>query len=846
MSERIMPNVKNLEILSRLGQRARLRDLTYFVGRTVERNTFAWSPRSGSSSRVFWLHGPPRVGKSSLAHAVGQDVASEGGKVIWADLIDAPSDFQGALAVVVNAATQAGVTVPQGSTPAQRIERLVSKQDRQPLLFIIDECDRVAVQMSTDEQAFLRRLVETVDRLSFFFVSRVDPNRIVEQVVEARSRLLPIATIRYLGALSQSDVAALFRSIARNLCCSLFEDASHVVWERVGGHPLCVMALAHDLVARIEHLHGLEDLVEAVEDARESIDPLLQLLWPELRHRTRISLLAKSPAELGKLHEQDAMADGYFGKMPSRGYIRPTWLVAQGERLGVMPSAYPPQQHGTTAGEALGLCQRIYDLLFEINRRAKMNHGGQPWFEATDEWLRFHVASRAVVDDRSFREVLEHLYKTLYLAARTNSPSDWRIPADVRVCYTNSVGLISLSELRNLIQSRPDQHRHEMATYFCRIIGKDVPTQPFEWSMVRDTLLRELSEALQLLLAAAGGSVLTREQGVGLISIAAPKTTTNAPSVPASSPLAGTDSTATPCAVDVGIVTIKNEELQAVLDAFPEEAGRTVGRSGRHYNLRWAAAGGGARYRVAIVRQLEQGTGEAQDVARDMIDELEPALILVVGIAGGRPSDEITLGDVVLSLRVNDYTLRQEKFEVQAEYAIAGGVTSRHIAGGVVNLSARKPDLGAWTDSLPPRPLLNLDDIETFGPLDWQSEIRRTLRRHFLEAPRTEPSFFAGVIGSSDALVKDPTVVIQWLTTARNLLAVEMEAAGVYRAARERTSILAIRGISDIVGLKRDERWTRYACASAAAFARAYLRTTPIRISIGSEASPRLKNEQST
>jgi nucleoside phosphorylase len=45
-----------------------------------------------------------------------------------------------------------------------------------------------------------------------------------------------------------------------------------------------------------------------------------------------------------------------------------------------------------------------------------------------------------------------------------------------------------------------------------------------------------------------------------------------------------------------------------------------------------------------------------------------------------------------------------------------------------------------------------------------------------------------------------------------------MESAGVYRAAHH-LPILAIRGISDIVGLRRDEAWTKYACETAAAFA---------------------------
>jgi hypothetical protein len=34
--------------------------------------------------------------------------------------------------------------------------------------------------------------------------------------------------------------------------------------------------------------------------------------------------------------------------------------------------------------------------------------------------------------------------------------------------------------------------------------------------------------------------------------------------------------------------------------------------------------------------------------------------------------------------------------------------------------------------------------------------------------------------------VKDPELLIAWLQAARNLLAIEMESGGVYRAARER------------------------------------------------------------
>ena len=48
-----------------------------------------------------------------------------------------------------------------------------------------------------------------------------------------------------------------------------------------------------------------------------------------------------------------------------------------------------------------------------------------------------------------------------------------------------------------------------------------------------------------------------------------------------------------------------------------------------------------------------------------------------------------------------------------------------------------------------------------------------------------------------------------------------MESAGAYvPCQRNGVPFLAIRGISDIVGWRRDEAWTLYACHTAAAYTR--------------------------
>jgi nucleoside phosphorylase len=86
-----------------------------------------------------------------------------------------------------------------------------------------------------------------------------------------------------------------------------------------------------------------------------------------------------------------------------------------------------------------------------------------------------------------------------------------------------------------------------------------------------------------------------------------------------------------------------------------------------------------------------------------------------------------------------------------------------------------------------------------------------------------------GAIASSDRLMKDAETMSVWSKIARQVVAVEMESAGIYKATQGRNvPFLAIRGISDVVGFRREDDWTPYACETAAAFAHAFLRTRPI------------------
>src|SRR5438477_6723143 len=82
--------------------------------------------------------------------------------------------------------------------------------------------------------------------------------------------------------------------------------------------------------------------------------------------------------------------------------------------------------------------------------------------------------------------------------------------------------------------------------------------------------------------------------------------------------------------IDFGIVTIREDENIAVLRRFGN-VDLDVQR--RRYRILRLALPGGDAYTVAVVRCAEQGNTEAQATARDLLDDLAPRFILVVGIA---------------------------------------------------------------------------------------------------------------------------------------------------------------------------------------------------------------------
>jgi nucleoside phosphorylase len=285
---------------------------------------------------------------------------------------------------------------------------------------------------------------------------------------------------------------------------------------------------------------------------------------------------------------------------------------------------------------------------------------------------------------------------------------------------------------------------------------------------------------------------------------------------------------------DFTVISIREDEADAVLNRLPSK--KLVFVKNRSYWMEEIKTKTG-HLSIAAVRTTGQGELKGQDSARDAIEDLHPKWLALVGICGAVPDSEFTLGDVIVASRLHAFATGAIKEDSPSPmFSNQGGPMTKMAEDLVANLKGleetefadwnKQPNLGAE------RPTVNLDDNDNFyGSKKAQARTREALAHHFKTAgARNWPIVTTGEIASSDFLIKNTATIQKWQQSARHLAGVEMELAGVYEAARrwdQEYPILSVRGISDVVGFKRDERWTKYACATAAAFFFALLRVLP-------------------
>jgi nucleoside phosphorylase len=286
--------------------------------------------------------------------------------------------------------------------------------------------------------------------------------------------------------------------------------------------------------------------------------------------------------------------------------------------------------------------------------------------------------------------------------------------------------------------------------------------------------------------------------------------------------------------VDFAIITILPEEENAVLTRFTYHP-YTDPSSKQSYGISQVQTRDGKNCTVAIARTVRQGNDASQRLAHSMIDDLDPQMLLVVGIGGGVPDNEFTLGDVIISSHIHNFDVNALKGS-ETTYDVRGGIHP-FISNITANLYLYQSSLADWNSEASigiQRPHLYLtekrlkDRINKDVDEQWQVKVEEALKWQFDKNQRgARPAkFLPGTIASSNTLVRSDAILAQWLKDARSTLAVEMEVAGVYEAAQRisrQYPVMAIRGISDIIGFERDDNWKLYACHTAAAFAHAFI-----------------------
>jgi nucleoside phosphorylase len=290
--------------------------------------------------------------------------------------------------------------------------------------------------------------------------------------------------------------------------------------------------------------------------------------------------------------------------------------------------------------------------------------------------------------------------------------------------------------------------------------------------------------------------------------------------------------------VEFVIITIREDEFEAVLNRLTSRCPVVKGRQGYEYAM--LRRPDGRRVSVAVVRAFDQGQTVAQLVARDAIEDLAPRWLILTGIAGGIPDNEFSLGDVLLAPRLHDFSVTAAIEDQQPQFRPTGGPSHPAVERLLAYIPAYRERLGRWNEpdvlACQKPSVAAPDDLRStcyYGTDKSREAVRASLQRHFpIDATTRSPLFKIGTAATANILLKDTTLLAEWRKAARDITHIEMEAGGVYAAARHarphEVPLLCVRGISDIVGFSRTPDWTPFACHSAASFVYALLLYLPL------------------
>lgn len=268
---------------------------------------------------------------------------------------------------------------------------------------------------------------------------------------------------------------------------------------------------------------------------------------------------------------------------------------------------------------------------------------------------------------------------------------------------------------------------------------------------------------------------------------------------------------------DIAILTVIPEEYEAVIASLLSygcSVAHDPGSATVPNLFGWVtgdlAGAGGQVYRVVVGVVGKPGPGRMASAVTATYARYKPQYVLIVGIAGGLPQDQLAKGDVAISGVIYDYEYGKvaTNFQPRMDFTYQADQT---LLTSAVSLHARDKSWAMRDRQMRP------------------------------DGGDIVPKLLPGAIASGGKVVDDATndFFAAVLKTWPKLLAVEMEGAGAAaaietaKAAKQKVGFLMVRGISDMPKLSDDaqpapvphegnraerDKWKRYAATTAANF----------------------------
>jgi len=256
--------------------------------------------------------------------------------------------------------------------------------------------------------------------------------------------------------------------------------------------------------------------------------------------------------------------------------------------------------------------------------------------------------------------------------------------------------------------------------------------------------------------------------------------------------------------VDIGIITIVAPEKMAI-DSILQNFSSIIGKKTiRKYSKGFLEGENSFSHSVIMTQQISQGNESVVAAYKDLVEEFNPKLMVLFGIAGSI-NDKNKLCDVSIINQVIDYDKRKEG---ENENIFERGTAYRTHAKLMVYIN---------------------EFFNKHGEFPTFPASKNSLEETF--------SVQVGPIGSGNAVIGNPTSKVKiWLKDFNSkTLAVETEAVGFSNAFyeedlkpfNEKIGALIIRGISDHADYQKDDKWRVMASNNAAIVLKEFVKLLP-------------------